>query len=98
MSELPFDIDRDCSFNNRAKFADLLESSRAKVAGQLGVSPEEIALVRNTSEANNTVNNGIDLDSGDEVLLWEQNNPTNNVACDVRARRLGLSAVRVSPP
>jgi isopenicillin-N epimerase len=98
VTELTADIDRDCSFNNRAKFADLLESSRAKVAGQLGVSPEEIALVRNTSEANNTINNGIDLDSGDEVVLWEQNHPTNNVAWDVRARRYGLSIVRVSTP
>ncbi|HLE72482.1 MAG TPA: hypothetical protein VJH87_22580, partial [Vicinamibacteria bacterium] len=33
VTELTADIDRDCSFNNRAKFADLLESSRAKVAG-----------------------------------------------------------------
>lgn len=98
VTELTADIDRDCSFNNRAKFAELLESSRAKVAGQLGVSPEEIALVRNTSEANNTINNGIDLGSGDEVVLWEQNHPTNNVAWDVRARRYGLSVVRVSTP
>jgi selenocysteine lyase/cysteine desulfurase len=98
VTELTFDIDRDCSFNNRAKFEDLLEGSRAKVAGQLGVSPEEIALVRNTSEANNTINNGIDLDAGDEVVLWEQNHPTNNVAWDVRAKRYGLSVVRVSTP
>jgi isopenicillin-N epimerase len=98
VTELTADIDRDCSFNNRDKFDALLENSRAKVAGQLGVSPEEIALVRNTSEANNTINNGIDLDSGDEVVLWEQNHPTNNVAWDVRARRYGLSVVRVSTP
>ncbi|MGH9336665.1 MAG: hypothetical protein ACRD21_23240, partial [Vicinamibacteria bacterium] len=59
VTELTLDIDRDCSFNNRAKFGELLESSRGKVAEQLRVSPEEIALVRNTSEANNTVNNGL---------------------------------------
>jgi len=98
VTELTADIDRDCSFNNRAKFADLLESSRAKVAAQLGVSPEEIALLRNTSEANNTVNNGLALGSGDEVVLWEQNHPTNNVAWDVRAKRHGFSVVRVSTP
>jgi selenocysteine lyase/cysteine desulfurase len=98
VAELTADIDRDCSFNNRAKFTELLESSRAKVAVQLGVSPEEIALVRNTSEANNTINNGISLAPGDEVVLWEQNHPTNNVAWDVRAKRYGLSVVRVSTP
>ncbi|HJS75299.1 MAG TPA: aminotransferase class V-fold PLP-dependent enzyme [Vicinamibacteria bacterium] len=98
VTELTADIDRDCSFQNRGKFAELLESSRSKVAGQLGVSPEEIALVRNTSEANNTINNGLSLQAGDEVVLWEQNHPTNNVAWDVRARRYGLSVVRVSTP
>ncbi len=98
VTELTADIDRDCSFNNRAKFSDLLEASRRKVAEALGVSPEEIALVRNTSEANNTVNNGLALESGDEVVLWEQNHPTNNVAWDVRAARFGITVKRVTTP
>lgn len=98
VSALTYDIDRDCSFNNRAKFDDLLEQSRSAVADQLNVSPEEIALVRNTSEANNLINNGLDLDSGDEVILWDQNHETNNVAWDVRAARYGLTVKRVSTP
>src|SRR6185437_10912944 len=76
----------------------LLEASREHVARQLGVSGDEIALVRNTSEANNTINNGLPLKSGDEVVLWDQNHPTNNVAWDVRAARFGLSVKRVSTP
>ncbi len=92
------DIDFDCSFNNRAKYSDLLESCRGRIAGQLGVSADEIALVRNTSEANNTINNGLQLDAGDEILLWDQNHPTNNVAWEVRARRFGLRLNRVSTP
>ena len=95
---LTYDIDRDCSFNNRAKFGDLLESSRNLVAEQLNVSAEEIALVRNTSEANNIINNGIQLNEGDEVLLWDQNHPTNNVAWDVRAARFRIVINRVSSP
>ncbi|MED5530247.1 MAG: aminotransferase class V-fold PLP-dependent enzyme, partial [Pseudomonadota bacterium] len=95
---LTYDIDRDCSFNNRAKFGDLLESSRNLIAEQLNVSAEEIALVRNTSEANNIINNGIQLNEGDEVLLWDQNHPTNNVAWDVRAARFGIVINRVSSP
>ena len=98
VSELTADIDRDCSFNNRAKFRGLREASREKVAKQLGVSADEIALVRNTSEANNTINNGLSLEEGDEVLLWDQNHPTNNVAWDVRAARFGLTIKRVSTP
>jgi selenocysteine lyase/cysteine desulfurase len=98
VSELTADIDRDCSFNNRDKFHGLLEGARAKVAAQLGVSADEIALVRNTSEANNTINNGLSLAAGDEVVLWSQNHPTNNVAWDVRAARFGLAVKRVATP
>ena len=96
VEELTRDIDRDCSFNNRAKFGALLEESRAQAAAQLGVDPDEVALVRNTSEANNTVAAGIPLSPGEEVVLWDQNHPTNNVAWDVRAARFGFSVRRVS--
>ena len=71
------DIDRDCSSQNRRKFGGLLEASRAKVAGALGVTADEVALVRNTSEANNIINNGLPLTTGDEVVVWDQNHPTN---------------------
>lgn len=47
-------IDRDCSFQNRSRFEGLLEDARRKTADQLGVSADEIALVRNTSEGNCT--------------------------------------------
>jgi selenocysteine lyase/cysteine desulfurase len=98
VAHLTHDIDTDCSFQNRAKFSDLLETSRQKVAQHLGVSADEIALVRNTSEANNTINNGLALQSGDEVVVWDQNHPTNNVAWDVRAARFGLKVRRVATP
>lgn len=98
VEELTRDIDRDCSFNNRARFRGFTEASRTAVAAQLGVSPDEIALVRNTSEANNTVNNGVPLRAGDEVVIWDQNHPTNNVAWEVRAARFGIVVKRVSVP
>ena len=98
VADLTRDIDVDCSFNNRQKFKGILEQAREKVAAQLGVTADEIALVRNTSEANNTVNNGLSLDRGDEIVLWEQNHPTNNVAWKVRAARFGLSVKSVAVP
>jgi len=98
VTEVTRDIDVDCSFQNRDKFRETLEESRSKVAAQLGVSADEIALVRNTSEGNNVINNGLPLKAGDEVVLWEENHPTNNVAWDVRAARLGLVVKRVSLP
>jgi selenocysteine lyase/cysteine desulfurase len=98
VTELARDIDTDCSFQNRRKFADLLERARARIAAQLGVSADEVAIVRNTSEANNIINNGLPLRPGDEVVLWDQNHPTNNVAWDVRAARFGLTVRRVATP
>lgn len=98
VSLLTADIDRDCSFDNRAKFSGLLDASRQAVAAQLNVSPQEVALVRNTSEANNIINAGLPLGRGDEVLLWDQNHPTNNVAWDVRAARYGFTVKKVATP
>jgi len=54
--------------------------------------------VRNTSEANSTVITGLDLGPGDEVLLWSENHPTNNVAWDVQADQRGFTVKRVDTP
>ena len=98
VAELTRDEDSDVSFPNRAKFDTLLEESRKKVAEHIGVSPEEIALVRNTSEANNTINAGYPLKAGDEIVLFDQNHPCNNLAWEVRAARYGFTIKRVSVP
>lgn len=96
--ELTRDIDQDASSNNRRKFGELRERSRTALARFLGASDDEIAIVRNTSSANATVVNGLDLGPGDEVLLWDQNHPTNSTAWDVRAERYGYTVKRVSTP
>jgi selenocysteine lyase/cysteine desulfurase len=98
VAELNRDEDSDVSNPNRAKFNALGDESRAKVAAHLGVSADEIALVRNTSEANNTINNGLPLKAGDEVVLWDQNHQCNNAAWDVRAARHGFTVKRVTLP
>jgi selenocysteine lyase/cysteine desulfurase len=90
------DIDGDASFQNRGKFGDMKEAAREALAHYVGAASTEIAITRNTSEGNNTVVNGLDLGPGDEVVLWDQNHPTNNVSWDVRARRFGFSVVRVT--
>ena len=92
------DVNQDPSFQNRGKFGALKEEARAALAEYVGVSPSEIAITRNTSEGNNSVVNGLDLGAGDEVVLWDQNHPTNSVSWDVRARRRGFTVRRVSTP
>jgi cysteine desulfurase/selenocysteine lyase len=91
VAELTRDEDSGVSNPNRAKFNALADESRKKVEEHLGVSEDEIALVRNTSEANNTINNGVPLREGDEVVLWEQNHQCNNAAWDVHGARHGFT-------
>jgi selenocysteine lyase/cysteine desulfurase len=90
--------DYDVSFNNRAQFNDTLKTSRARVAAQIGAAPDEVALVRNTSEGNSVITNGLNFREGDEVVIWEQNHVTNNQAWDIRAKRFGLKIIRVAVP
>ncbi len=96
--QLTNDLDSDVSFQNRAKFDALREEARRKLASLLGATEDEIAIVRNTSEANNLIVAGLELKAGDEVVLFDQNHPTNYVAWDVRAARQGFTVKRVSLP
>jgi selenocysteine lyase/cysteine desulfurase len=92
------DIDSDPSSINRKKFSDLREKTRTALADYLGASPEEIAITRNTSEGNNMIINGLTFKAGDEVVIWDENHPTANIAWDVRAERYGFAVKRVKVP
>jgi isopenicillin-N epimerase len=96
--ELTRNIDADPSSHNRKKFANLREAARRALAEYLGANPEEIAIVRNTSEGNNMVINGLTFKPGDEVIIWDENHPTANIAWDVRAERYGFNVKRVKTP
>jgi isopenicillin-N epimerase len=84
------DFQSNPSFQNRDKYRPLRESVRTKVAALLGVSADEIALTRNTSEGTNLIARGIDLKPGDEVIITDHNHPSNNESWKLRARREGL--------
>ncbi|MDH4048385.1 MAG: aminotransferase class V-fold PLP-dependent enzyme [Gammaproteobacteria bacterium] len=92
------ELDDDLSPGNRQRIEALRESARSRIAGLLGTSSDELALVRNTSEANNVIVQGLPLSQEDEVLLWDQNHPSNSVAWDVRASRSGCKVRRFSIP
>lgn len=92
------ELQRDMSAANRGRIESLKESARDGIARQLRVNPDELAIVRNTSEANSIVVQGVPLQAGDEVLLWDQNHPSNLLAWDVRARREGFSVRRFAVP
>lgn len=98
MEALSRSVNGDPSFENRFKFEESIESVRDAVAVMLGADHDEIAITRNTSEGNRTVISGLDLGPRDEVVIWDQNHESNNIAWDVWASRYGFKVVRVSTP
>ena len=90
-------IDEDPSPYNRRKFSEGKEATRQALAEYLRVSPEEIVITRNTSEANNVVSSGLDLGVGDEVVVFADNHPSNNAAWIEKARRFGYEVRVVNP-
>jgi isopenicillin-N epimerase len=87
-------VDRDPSSQNRQKTHDGREATRRALATFLRVTPEEIVITRNTSESNNIVSSGLDLQAGDEVLIFSDNHPSNLNAWRQKAERFGFT-VRV---
>ena len=73
-----------------------IESVRRDLAREFGCDPEEMAITRNASEANEIMIFGLDLKRGDEVVVSNQNYGRMLTAWDQRARREGIVVKRVS--
>jgi isopenicillin-N epimerase len=83
------EMDREPSPAYREEMHEAKEVTRKVLAEFLRVTPEEIVITRNTSESNNLVSSGLDLKADDEVLLFSDNHPSNDVAWKEKARRHG---------
>jgi selenocysteine lyase/cysteine desulfurase len=88
-------LNRDPVPSYRNEMHGVKEGTREFLAGHLRVSPEEILVTRNTSEANNWASNGLDLGPGDEVLIFADNHPSNNRAWKGKAERFGYEVREV---
>jgi isopenicillin-N epimerase len=77
-----------------------IESVRRDLAHDFGCDPEEMAITRNASEANETMIFGLDLARGDEVIFTTQNYPRMQNAWKQRQRREGivLKPVKIETP
>ena len=78
-----------------------LEVIRRKLARFVGVSTEEVAIVRNTTEGNNLVCKGLDLRNGDEVLIGYLEHDSNRQPWQLKAKRHGIVVKEVpigTPP
>jgi isopenicillin-N epimerase len=75
-----------------------VESVRRRIAQAAGCDPEEIAITRNSSEALENVQYGIDLKPGDEVLTTNQDYPRMIETFRQRERREGIVLKLISFP
>ena len=71
---------------------------RDPLAAFVGCTRDEIALVRNATEANNYIANGLDMKPGDEVLMTDQEHPGGEEPWKLRAKRYGIVVKKVSLP
>lgn len=80
----------------RSEIGNAKEGTRDLLAAFLRVTPEEIIVTRNTSEANNWVSTGLDLGAGDEVVIFADNHPSNNQAWKAKGERFGYTVREVA--
>lgn len=71
---------------------------RDPLAAFVGCKRDEIALVRNATEANSYIANGIDMKPGDEVLMTDQEHPGGEQPWQLRAKRYGIVVKKVALP
>ena len=60
-----------------ARWLGAYEGLRASAARLMGAAPEEIAIVKNTSEGIATIAMGLDWRAGDKVVAFEEEFPAN---------------------
>lgn len=71
---------------------------RDPLAAFIACNRDELALVRNATEANSYIANGIDMKAGDEVLMTDQEHPSGEQPWNLRARRYGVVIKKVTLP
>jgi isopenicillin-N epimerase len=71
---------------------------RDPLAAFVGCKRDEIALLRNATEANSFIANGIDMKPGDEVLMTDQEHPGGEHPWNLKAKRYGIVVKKVTLP
>ena len=71
---------------------------RDPLAAFVGCSRDELALVRNATEGNSYIANGIDMKPGDEVLMTDQEHPGGEQPWQLKAKRYGVVVKKVTLP
>jgi len=71
---------------------------RDPLAQFVGCKRDEIALLRNATEGNSYIANGVDMKAGDEVLMTDQEHPGGEQPWQLKAKRYGIVVKKVTLP
>jgi len=71
---------------------------RDPLAAFIGCTRDELALVRNATEGNSYIANGLDLKPGDEILMTDQEHPGGEQPWNLRAKRYGVVVKKITLP
>jgi isopenicillin-N epimerase len=71
---------------------------RDPLAAFVGCTRDELALVRNATEANSYIANGLEMKPGDEVVMTDQEHPGGEHPWNLRAKRYGIVVKKVTLP
>jgi len=71
---------------------------RDPVAAFVGSNRDEFALLRNATEANSYIANGLDMKAGEEVLMTDQEHPGGEHPWNLKAKRYGIVVKKVTLP
>ncbi len=71
---------------------------RDAMSAFLHISRDELAILRNATEANNFVCNGLDMKAGEEAILTDQEHPGCRGCWEQKAARFGINIVNVALP
>src|SRR5260370_18479056 len=69
---------------------------RDPLAEFIGCTRDELALVRNATEGNSYIANGLDMKPGDEVLMTDQEHPGGEQPWNLRAKRYGIVVKKIT--
>lgn len=72
------------------------EEARIRAAQFIGASPEEVTLLRNTTEGLTIVAYGLDMKPGDEVLMSNLEHPSGIYPWKLREKRYGIKIKEVT--
>lgn len=86
------------SFYMRREQDEAVETARKDLAGFFGWSPENVAFTRNTTESLNILISGFPWNSGDEVVIGDQDYGSMNEAFEQAAKRHGIKLTIAKVP